>query len=113
MLQRLAAQEDSKMLRKSMLATFAVASLAAALAGVAPAQADWRGAENGGYGYERGHHDRRPSWRPGHGRRHHDGYGEGYRYGPPPWLRRWQWHWSRQAPPRRHFYGHPAPRSYW
>jgi hypothetical protein len=89
------------MLRKTMLATFATVSFAIALAGTAPAQAEWGGADNGGYRHERGYQDRSSSWRPWHWRRHHDGYGEGYRYGPPPWVRRW--HWSRHAPPRHHW----------
>jgi hypothetical protein len=87
------------MLRKTMLATVAAASFVAGLAGTAPAQAEWRGGDHRGHGYERGHHDR-SSWRPWHWRRHHDGYGEAYRYGPP-WLRRW--HWSHQATPRHHW----------
>jgi hypothetical protein len=67
------------MLRKITLATIAAASLGvAALAGVSiPASAEpWGGPRYGG------------------------GYG-GHHYGPPPWVRRWQWR-------RHHHYDPPA-----
>jgi hypothetical protein len=90
------AQEESNMLRKTVLAAMAAASFGVALAGLSTsASAEWGP--------------------PRHGWGHHHGHG----YGPPPWVRRWHWrkhHWS--APPHRgprhgHYDGRPVPRPHW
>src|SRR5919112_1208135 len=70
------AQEESKMLRKTVMAAIAAASFGVALAGLSTS-AGWGGPPRGGDRH-RGH---------------------GYGYGPPPWVKRWHWRQRHWAPP--------------